>query len=465
MQVLQLLEKFNHLKWIKKPSETQEFQNIQWKIQDCTKTSILFLKDSSNSEIQILIETITEQSVGLVIVDSLHLANKLSKNVNCCLVESADWMELQFELTNFYYPISAGIKFAAVTGTNGKTSTVNFLSQLLSLHNQNCLSIGTLGIFYNLEKVNDVALTSPSYIDFRKIINQHAKHNDVVIFEMSSHALAQMRFYKTKLTTAAWTSFSQDHLDFHKTMENYFESKKLILDYLNLDAVLFIPNGQNEILKGLAGDKRVIVTNEWNDYKFEKPSHLFQASFAKDNFILAYEMLKKLIPLEKLKKIDLSIIKNVPGRWMLKSFDQKNVIIDYAHTPDALKNVCQNAKQAFPKSKLKVLFGCGGDRDRSKRPLMAQAVSDFADYIYVTSDNPRTEDANAIIDDIIPGIKIDFYRHPDREQTLKKALLELQPSEVLIVAGKGHEDYIIKGTTKFPYSDEKICDEFMTKKA
>lgn len=463
MQPIEVLTNFNHGQWLRKISSLIDLQELEWKIQDQKKNAILFLKTSKNPETQKLLKTISAKTIGLVIVDNPEIIKDIASDIACYFCEENHWMELQYQLANIFYPIPDNVQFTAVTGTNGKTSTVYFLSQLLQQQGIQCLSLGTLGIFYDLVKVSDVALTSPSFLDFRKCVFKYAKKNNVVAFEMSSHALVQKRFYKIPLEVAAWTSFSQDHLDYHHNMENYFNAKKLILEHLKPEGKLFVPCEQNEIFHKLQTDVRVKKCLSWEKNTFNTNNPLFQASFAKDNFILAFEMTKVL--LRKLSlDVDFTKIKNAAGRWMLKSFNQRQVIIDYAHTPDALINVCQNAKEAFPGAKLKVLFGCGGDRDKTKRPLMAKAVSSFADYIYITSDNPRTEDEEAIIDDIMPGISVRSYRNANREQTLLKALEELMAKEVLIVAGKGHEDYIIKGTIKHPYSDERVCDDFILKK-
>lgn len=463
MQAIELLNSFSHGKWLYKTTNSIIIDSLEWKIQETNSSAILFLKTTSNVEVNKLIKILNKDNVGIVISDSLSMKDNLNNEIPFYYCEDKYWFELQEKLANLFYPFAADLKFAAVTGTNGKTSTVYFLSQVLNQKNSDILSIGTLGVYLNQKKVKDFALTSPSYIDFRKVVHQYALNGCIIVFEMSSHALIQKRFFNISLDVAAWTSFSQDHLDYHKDMESYFNAKKSILDYLKKNAKLFIPLEQSEIFEKIKNDPRVIKCGSWNEYRFETNNPIFMANFAKDNFILAFEMAKEILKTNVLN-INLNTINNAPGRWLLKSFENRLIIIDYAHTPDALVNVCENAKQAFAKYKIKVLFGCGGDRDRAKRPLMGQAVSKFAEYIYVTSDNPRTEDAEKIIDDIIPGISQKYFRDADREKTLIKALEELQSGEVLIVAGKGHENYIIKGTVKHPYSDEGVCDKFIESK-
>lgn len=408
---------------------------------------------------------ISTKKIGLIITDNEFKIENLTQGSAQLYCPRILWMKLQKFLCNYLYPIPNKVKFIGVTGTNGKTSTVNFASQILNQKNINNVTIGTLGVAINGRKINDFSLTSPAYIDFRKIISANCKSDEIVIFEMSSHALDQERFYEIELSSAGWTSFTQDHLDYHQNMEKYFEAKSKIFSYLlKENAYLYVPNSQEELWSKLSKNPKAKRCFAWDKYSFKNDNELFKANFARDNFTVAYEVVKDLIKVEP-SEISLKNIKTADGRWMLKFFEGKTIIIDYAHTPDALTNVCSNASDSFKNSKIKVLFGCGGDRDKTKRPLMGKAVSEFASYIYITSDNPRTEDPEKIINDIIPGISKPFYRNEDREFTLKKALEELSQGEVLIVAGKGHENYIIKGTTKHPYSDEQVCDAFINKKS
>lgn len=404
---------------------------------------------------------LSSKKIGLIIIDKEITLNKINKDSAVILSTKDKWMNLQKHLCDQLYPIPSGLKFIGVTGTNGKTSTVNFARQILNQKKINNITIGTLGVTKNENKVNDFSLTSPSYIDFRKTLYVNSEKNYVIVFEMSSHALDQKRFFEIKLNSAGWTSFTQDHLDYHKTMEEYFNAKAKIFDYLEGEkSYVYVPDSQDILWKMLTNFQSKIRCKSWDQYMFKGNNDLFKANFSRDNFIVAYELVASICGI-KSQEIKIESIKTADGRWVLKKFQNKTVVIDYAHTPDALTNVCSNVYESYKGLNIKVLFGCGGDRDRSKRPLMGKAVSEFATFVYVTSDNPRTEDPEKIIDDIMPEIKIPFYRNADRETTLKKALSELMPNEVLIVAGKGHENYIIKGTTKFPYSDEKVCDDFI----
>ena len=460
MLTLQKILSFQLGYCLRSPQEDLIFEHCEWKIQDCQKNSILFLKFTEKKDIIELIANLSPDNVGLVVSDDKRVESLINHMIPLYVCQKENWHKMLKLCCDFLYEYHDSIQFAGVTGTNGKTSTVHFLSQILQQHHQSVLTIGTLGIFLEGRKVEDFSLTSPSYIDFRKTLHKYSHKGMQVVFEMSSHALDQQRYYGVKLSCAGWTSFSQDHLDYHGSMTEYFQAKQKILDYVNEDGKLFIPDDQEEIYQKIFRDCRVVKCPPWSSYKLNFKNPIFKASFAKNNFIIAYEMAKKMLNVQTLT-VEEENITNAPGRWMIKNFDNRVVIIDYAHTPDALINVCRNAIEAYKGYTLKVLFGCGGDRDRKKRPLMGEAVSQFADFIYLTSDNPRTEEPEKIIDDIVPGVSQKFYRLHDREKCLKKALQELCEHEVLIVEGKGHENYIIRGQTKYPYSDEAVCDSYI----
>ncbi|MDH4467689.1 MAG: UDP-N-acetylmuramoyl-L-alanyl-D-glutamate--2,6-diaminopimelate ligase [Bacteriovoracaceae bacterium] len=389
---------------------------------------------------------------------------KIPAALSFVVIRPSEWHEFQEKLCDEIYPYPQNKKMIGITGTNGKTSTTYFLHHLLMEQQCKTMLIGTLGLFLNGKVGENFSLTSPGYLLFRKYIYQYQKEFDYCVFEMSSHALDQERFFHVQLDGAGWTSFTQDHLDYHKTMEHYFASKLKILKYLKPDASLFLPASQKEIFKKIPSRQAKLC--DVVDFA-NSNNPMTEIHFMRDNLSVAISLLRDILGRENkiLRPVDLNKIPQVPGRMIIKKMPKGGVVtIDYAHTPDALENACKSLKENFLDRKVKVLFGCGGNRDKTKRPLMGAAVSKFADYIYVTSDNPRFEKPEEIIDDIIPGITIPYERDSDREKLLKQALKGLRPNEVLLVAGKGHEDYIQINDVKHPYSDEGVVVSFMNQR-
>lgn len=445
------------------------FSNVQWRAEKCNSDSLLFyFMNNSLDDEEKFITRIEKFNPATVIINK-KVTKPLNSSAKIISVAEPEWRELQYFACNHFYPLPEGLFFAGVTGTNGKTSTVHFIMQMCVHLNLPCLTLGTLGVFKNGSHVEDYALTSPSYMDFRRIIFENAEPNYGIFFEASSHALDQERFYQVALDAAGWASFSQDHLDYHQTMSAYLNAKKKIIKMLKPEASLFLPCSQSELANMIDEPKKIkFCMQDLASKNLSGKSVVLEAMFAFDNFSIAFEILKLFH--QKIRGdlnfiFHLNNLKNVPGRFNTLEWEGKKVVIDYAHTPDALKNISSQIKLIFNPVKFKILFGCGGDRDRSKRPLMGQICSQFADYLYITSDNPRTENPEQIIDDIIPGLKRNtlFERHADRKHLLHKALRELQPGEVLLVAGKGHENYIILGTQKIHYSDFEECEKFRNK--
>jgi UDP-N-acetylmuramoyl-L-alanyl-D-glutamate--2,6-diaminopimelate ligase len=426
-------------------------KNLQWKIQDVQDHDLLFLHLTKN--VLGYLKELKARPCAIVCSGDKAFLSNLKLECPIVFVSEEDMHKYQKKCCDVLYPMPEKLKFFGVTGTNGKTSTVHFMMQLCVQQHISNLAVGTLGVYVQGKKVNDFSLTSPSYLDFRKCLFQFAKPSDAILFEMSSHALEQQRFYHITLDAAGWTSFSQDHLDYHKNMHSYFEAKKKILTHLGSHANLFYPPSQTQWASGLQ-DPRV---QRANDLDKAGLSGQFAVSFARDNLSVAAAMLGSVY---KDKNFDFTSLGPVPGRFMVQEKQGRMLIVDYAHTPDALNSLLSNVKGQFRNSKLVVVFGCGGDRDPTKRPLMGSAVSLYADKIYVTSDNPRTEKAEKIIEDILPGLSKPYECIIEREECLLKALSALKLGDVLVVAGKGHEDYIIKGAVKYPYSDLGVIEQF-----
>ncbi|MBY0516013.1 MAG: UDP-N-acetylmuramoyl-L-alanyl-D-glutamate--2,6-diaminopimelate ligase [Bacteriovoracaceae bacterium] len=435
--------------------------SLDWRIEQSSNQKIIVYQLGLNSEAQKKLQTQLQiHQPGLLVLN-----NKPTFEVNCpyLVIRNEFWMAFQEMLCDQFFPKNEKIKFVGITGTNGKTTTADLALQILRQLNIEAISIGTLGVRKNNLTIEEIGLTTPGYIQLRKIIFDHGNKCDVIVMEASSHALQQERLFNINYSVAAWTSFTQDHLDYHKTMDEYFRSKELILSHLGKDGKLYVPSEQNEILKKLSKYKNVFPADDIKEEIKKRLPPFFKSKFNLENLACSLAIIKELGFSDQLIRFEELL--PPPGRFFIKEWNKRKAIVDFAHTPDALENIIKAIKESFPNDKLKVLFGCGGDRDKTKRPLMGEVASRFADELIITSDNPRTEDPSLIIDDIIAGLNknVKFVKIVERKQAVHESLSDLQEGEILLLAGKGHEDYIILGTNKISYSDIEEVEKFAEK--
>ena len=393
--------------------------------------------------------------------------------------------------TKFY--TNKPLNLVAVTGTNGKSSVADFYFQILKLNNKKVASIGTLGVkthFYNL-KINNTTLDPILLNKYLQKIKKTKIEN--VILEASSHGLKQNRLNGLNFKTGIFTNLSRDHLDYHKSYKDYLNSKLLLFKNLlkkNSNIITDINIPQYKIIKNIAKRKKLkIYTVESNksslklikhNYKGDK--QVFQIKYNNKIYLLSVNLIGKIqiknilmamIAAEKsglkFDKIVKTIkkIKNVNGRFekIGKLKNNSTVILDYAHSPDALKNCLQNIKDQFSEKKISVVFGCGGDRDKNKRSQMGKIANKFCQKIYLTDDNPRYENPKKIRMDIKKSIKKNkLFEISNREKAISVAIKNLNSSEILLVAGKGHEEDQDYGRYIRKFSDRKIILKFIKKK-
>ncbi len=434
-------------------SDLTKFKDIHWKTQLSTHDSILFYRIGENPDARKTFEErIAATQYGILVVNVA--ITPLPKNT--IVIEEAKWPSIQKEILDRLYPLPQ-LKFIGITGTNGKTTTTDLVLQLGHLAGKKGLSIGTLGVREYQNQILDFGLTSPSLIDLRKFLNLYGKDKDFCVMEASSHALMQERLFGINFDGCGWLSFTQDHLDYHKTMDSYFEAKSILFQHLKENGKLFVPRSQKDLLQKLTSVSQKTTAAPALP---EALPLFFSTDFNRDNLEVAYALIENVLNLKL--NVDFNKLHSPDGRFYIQNYKTSYIVVDFAHTPDALMNICRGIKKSFPGYKLKVLFGCGGDRDRTKRPLMGAVVDEWADHVYVTSDNPRSEDPERIIDDIMKGFTRRTPRKiVDRRDAVKIAFSEINEKEVLLLAGKGHEDYILINGIKHPYSDIREVDEFV----
>lgn len=382
----------------------------------------------------------------------------------------------------------------AITGTNGKSSICHFVFQLLNFLDLKSAFIGTLGINSNVKIDNFVesSLTTSDIVTFYKNLNILAKNDiDNVILEASSLGIEQGRLAGIKISLAAFSNFTQDHLDLHKNMENYFKAKMLLFNNLMDDKSIAVLNSdiaefnkikeicQNKYHKiysyGKKGDFIKLLnakSNDWGwDLNLEIAGHNYQTQIKEIANFQIYNIICALSSVISYYNLDQTKIKfllqklpdltSVDGR-MQKVAELENgakIFIDYAHSPDAIENILKNSKK-IQHNKLHILFGAGGDRDKTKRPLMGKISSQFADKIIITDDNPRCEDAAQIRKEILSACDQEkTIEIAGRKIAIEYAVKNLEQDDILLIAGKGHEKYQIIADQKFEFDEKKIILE------
>ena len=374
----------------------------------------------------------------------------------------------------------------AVTGTNGKSSVANFYFQILKNLKINSAAIGTLGIFYK-NKVKRTNLTTPDIITIHKELNFFKKKKiDNVCLEASSHGLHQNRLDGINFTAGIFTNFTQDHLDYHKNLKNYLRAKLYLFSSLlkkNSFAIVDTDIPEFPIINKICKKRKINILSfgsRGNAIKLISHYYFGKKQIIKINFLnkiynikvdligdfqiknLFASILASYLSVKNSDKIvkTLSKIKSADGRMQSVGTKGKSaVVVDYAHTPDALKKSLQTLAKQFNK-KVDIVFGCGGDRDRGKRYKMGKIANQFASKIYLTNDNPRSENPNSIIKQIKKGCsrsKIIL----DRKIAIKTAINNLNNDSILLIAGKGHENYQIINNQKKYFSDQKVSKFFL----
>ncbi len=371
-----------------------------------------------------------------------------------------------------------------ITGTNGKTSVVWMISNIVNLCKLDVISYGTLGLYKDLKKINDSILTTPeSEILYQAAFSSNSNNKTEFIFEVSSHGISKKRIEGFPINIAAITNISQDHLDFHKTMKNYRNTKyKLFLKYLLNKGIAVL----NDNIDGIARLKKQLEKKNIKIITYGKNKSDINCSiYKKDlklkvfkrNYIIKYKIVTEFelqnlscsiscciamgLPLSKIIKTIPKITK-AEGRMQLvdKLYNSAKVFVDYAHTPEALKKILlSNFKN---KQKPDLLFGCGGDRDKSKRKIMGKIACKYANNVYITDDNPRNENPSLIRKNIFSQCKR-AIEIGNRKKAIKIAIKNLQPKSILIIAGKGHEKNQIQFNKIISFDDVKISKLYINK--
>lgn len=399
------------------------------------------------------------------------LNEKYAKNLPCKVI-------VPNELKNYLLPQP---KIIGITGTNGKTTTASCIYSMLLTLGFKAALIGTRGVFINDAQVAPKGLTTPTLLELYHFINMASQQQcDFVIMEVSSHGIAQKRIEGLEFALKILTNIQSDHLDFHKTIQNYIDTKNAFfadstLKLINKDCDLArfnvenaytysIENVANLKVEAYSARPNIHALILWNDFRTKKSEHIsiesaLTGKYNLYNIIAAIAAVRLVLPDLSLEQIAQSLgeFGGVEGRMQVVHRNPL-VVVDFAHTAEGMQNVFE----AFLGAKIVVVFGAGGNRDKTKRPKMGKIAEIYAQKIYITSDNPRNERAEDIIDEILGGItnKEKVIVEANRKNAIISALKDLQSDDILLILGKGDETYQIIGDKKIPFDDRQIVREF-----
>ncbi|GIT65808.1 MAG: UDP-N-acetylmuramoyl-L-alanyl-D-glutamate--2,6-diaminopimelate ligase [Candidatus Neomarinimicrobiota bacterium] len=435
---------------------------------------------------------------GVNVDGNQFIEEALNKEAVCIITDSNDIEEtdriikvknarkaLTCLASNYYGNPEKHIKTIGITGTNGKTSTTLILKDILEADGKKVIQVGTLGVIPDITNLN-LSLTTPDSISLFQILHHAVKEEfDYAVLEVSSHALSQNRVDSIAFDAVGFTNLSLDHLDYHKSLENYFNDKKKLFNLIkdgNNPLVLSDSSYGEDICKDYPNSKKISLKNDQADYfctafsinqdgitgtmvsdscSLEINSKL-KGRYNLENIVLASSIALELGVQPSIVEKGINNCNYISGRHEnISKPGFPDIIVDYGHTPDAYVNMLSSLKEIYPNKKIKVLFGAGGNRDQSKRTEMAKAVEQFATECYVVPDNPRFENINDINNDVVKGFSKDIYTvFDDREKGLLIALEHLDTDDILVIFGKGNEEFQEINGKKLHYSDRKIIDSF-----
>ncbi len=405
--------------------------------------------------------------------------------VPCVVVDNTRKAMAHMAATYYDYPYKR-FKLIGITGTNGKTTSTYLIKSILEHLGK---KVGLIGTNQNMigDMVIPTSRTTPDSLELMQLFVQIAEHNvDYVVMEVSSHALALDRVTSCTFDVGAFTNITQDHLDFHKTMEEYLAAKSILFK-ISKNGVINKDDGGSKLLLETAKCDKIIT------YGIDSDCDLKAENIELRGDGVSFDIRFK----DEVKRVDLPIpgrfsvynamtaigccladgislsdtvdglhtAKGVKGRIEIVKTPGTNytVIIDYAHTPDGLLNVI-NAIRGFAKGRVVTLFGCGGDRDAAKRPMMGKIAGELSDFCIVTSDNPRTEDPEKIIEQVVEGVKetdCEYVVITNRFEAIEYALDHAEKNDIILLAGKGHETYQILGTDTIKFDEREIVGKLL----
>jgi UDP-N-acetylmuramoyl-L-alanyl-D-glutamate--2,6-diaminopimelate ligase len=487
MKLSELLNKVKAIQVIGN-AESKEIDSITFDSRSAKKSSIFFAIEGMKLDGHKFIQDVINQGTAAVVMQKADFVpDQIFSHADCVKIVVEDSRKALAEFSNIFYgEPSKKITLIGVTGTKGKTTTAFYVKNIFEYAGFKTGLIGTIANYIGAKEIKTM-LTTPQANEINSLLAQMVKEGCThCVMEVSSHALHLHRADYLNFTSGIFTNITSDHMDYHNTFEHYLNAKKILFDMISSDGKI-VYNADDasakKLIKNSSAQKYSYGTINNAEFKiqnveFSLEGTTFTLDYEKKHFDLSTSLIGHFNAFNAtsafVTAVELGVNPNiaiegirttpqVPGRFEVVSEKNKKVIVDYSHTSDSLKQAL-TAIQHIVKNKRPIytVFGCGGDRDRTKRPIMGEIASSMSDRVYVTSDNPRTEDPYLIIDEILKGIKTNNYRvNENREEAIRSAIFESEDNAVILVAGKGHESYQeINGVRKH-FSDKEIAQKYL----
>lgn len=469
-------------------AELKEIDIITIDSRTAGKNSIFFAIEGFKADGHKFIHEVINQGAAAVVLQNSDSApDQMFLHSGCVKVVVEDSRKSLSEFSNIFYgEPSKKLKLIGITGTKGKTTTAFYVKNIFQ---QAGFKTGLIGTIANYIGENEVktSLTTPQANEINSLLAQMLNEGCThCVMEVSSHSLRLNRVDHLNFGIGIFTNITSDHMDYHKTFDHYLESKKILFDMIPSNGKI-IYNADDESSKAMIKNSSAqkfsygtVKNSEFRiqDVEFSLDGTTFDLVYNGNNYHLttnlvghfnafnassafAAAVVSGIDPQVAVKGI--SNAPQVPGRFEIVSKKDKKVIVDYSHTSDSLKQALTAVHHIVKNERpIYTVFGCGGDRDKTKRPVMGEIASSMSDRVYVTSDNPRTEDPYKIIDEVLKGIKRNNYRViENREEAIRSAIFESEDNAVILLAGKGHENYQeINGVRKH-FSDKETAEKFL----
>jgi len=463
-------------------------ENITIDSRTVTKGSIFFaIKGAKTDGHKFISEVINKGAAAVVLQDVNSVPDQIFSHSGCIKIVVEDSRKSLAEFSNIFFGCpSQKLTLIGITGTKGKTTTAFFIKNVLQKAGYKTGLIGTIANYIG-ERDLKTMLTTPQSHEINLLLSQMVNEGcSYCVMEVSSHALRLNRVDFLKFGIGIFTNITSDHMDYHKTFDHYLQSKKILFDSIPINGKI-IYNADDENSKTLIADSKAEKISYGSshicNYKVKNVEYSIEGtSLTVEHKSIDYNLKTSLVghfnaynaacafTLALAEGIDpdtsvngIETTPQVPGRFEVINMKNKKVIIDYSHTSDSLKQALEAVHHIVKSDRpIYTVFGCGGDRDTTKRPIMGNIAASMSERIYITSDNPRTEDPFIIINEILQGIKTINYRViENREKAIQSAIFESEDDAVILIAGKGHENYQeINGIRKH-FSDKEFAEKYL----